>query len=225
MKLNEILKSDYTKPIKIIRNYTVLRDFYDETGDPIGEVDREDVDYIKSPFAYSPTRLVYTWQDKKIVVVEVSHRIFYVYQIPDSIKILPVIVNESFKEESKSDSLTNMLENLYASCKEGFNDVAITNNNILISDMIHKVEELRLYCEKRMNSTNETSINNILNFYEKKFKELYYNCIDRLRSEGNNIMWGSISDINNPIDINNVIAEQIEKIEVKSADFKKDIKK
>ena len=42
---------------------------------------------ITSPFSYSPTARVWTWRGKPVIHVEISHRCYEVYEVPESVRI------------------------------------------------------------------------------------------------------------------------------------------
>ena len=44
---------------------------------------------IASPYAYSPTHCVMQWQDKRVIIVETSHKCFDVFELPNQMQLIP----------------------------------------------------------------------------------------------------------------------------------------
>lgn len=74
------------KVLKTARTYgdfgALRRAMSDE---PIGYIPR--VKDIPSPYASSPTDLVYDWDGKKVITREVKHKVFQVLEVPADVKI------------------------------------------------------------------------------------------------------------------------------------------
>jgi len=66
------------KRIKVINGYTADARFFAETGKHVGYIPRT----IGSPYAYSPTHIVYDWKGKPCIHVEVKHRRYEVFEVP-----------------------------------------------------------------------------------------------------------------------------------------------
>lgn len=66
--------------IKRITSHSGHARFLAETADePVGYIPRQD---IPSPYHSSPTHLVHDWNERRVVVVETSHRRFDVFEVP-----------------------------------------------------------------------------------------------------------------------------------------------
>jgi hypothetical protein len=66
--------------VRTERSYTgharLLAEFSEE---PIGEIDG--IPEIPSPYAYSPTHIVWQWADRQVIVVETKHKVFRVFDV------------------------------------------------------------------------------------------------------------------------------------------------
>ena len=71
------------KRIKIIKSHKGLAIWLSKTSDePIGYLARCQVEEIPSPYAYSPSKPIYTWGDKQVVWFETSHKHYEVFEVP-----------------------------------------------------------------------------------------------------------------------------------------------
>lgn len=67
-----------------IRSHAGIARFYAECdeGDPIAYLARVQVEEIRSPYAYSPSKPIYRHAGRKVVVFETSHKVYEVYEVP-----------------------------------------------------------------------------------------------------------------------------------------------
>lgn len=67
--------------LKVITSYAANTRWFEETAEePLGEIPRQD---ISSPYMYSPSHTVYSWEGKAVINVETSHRRYEIYDIGD----------------------------------------------------------------------------------------------------------------------------------------------
>jgi hypothetical protein len=68
------------RPLKTIRSHSGLARFLATVSEePVAEVPR--FAEIPSPYAYSPTHVVYAQGEKKVFVVEVAHKTYRVFEL------------------------------------------------------------------------------------------------------------------------------------------------
>jgi hypothetical protein len=71
------------KCIKTIPSHSGMARFYAEcVGDGVGYLARSQVAAIPSPYRHSPVVNIEQWNGKDVVVFEVSHRKFKVFEVP-----------------------------------------------------------------------------------------------------------------------------------------------
>lgn len=71
------------KRIKTITSYTGLARWLAEVSDePVTHLMREQVAHIPSPYAYSPTVLVWDWNGRNVVYFETRHKRYEVFEVP-----------------------------------------------------------------------------------------------------------------------------------------------
>src|SRR3990167_2870792 len=71
------------KRVKKITSYAGHSRFLAECADePVGYLARVQVEDIPSPYAYSPSKQILQWGDKKVVIFETSHRTYEVFEVP-----------------------------------------------------------------------------------------------------------------------------------------------
>lgn len=69
------------KRIKVIGSHTgVARFFAEASEESIGSIAARPE--IPSPYRYSPEWAVWEWQGRKVVIVEVAHRRYEVFEVP-----------------------------------------------------------------------------------------------------------------------------------------------
>jgi hypothetical protein len=69
------------KRLKILTGSTAIARFLAECAEGfIGEIPRQP--QIPSPYRFSPTHCVYSWNSRPVIVVETSHRRFGVFAVP-----------------------------------------------------------------------------------------------------------------------------------------------
>ena len=75
--------------IKVVTGHTAFSRFLSEVSDdPIGCIPRQPD--IPSPYAYSPTHYVYSWNGRQIITVETRHMRHEVYEVSGKIDPCPV---------------------------------------------------------------------------------------------------------------------------------------
>jgi len=70
------------KRLKTITSHTGLARFLAETEDLDEWLARCQVDDIPSPYAYSPTKTILKWGDRKVIYFETKHRRYEVFEVP-----------------------------------------------------------------------------------------------------------------------------------------------
>jgi hypothetical protein len=75
---NVIVRPKAVKKLKTITSYAGLSRFL-AACDEAGEIPKPDT--IKTPYAYSQTINTYTWVGRRVIVPEVGHRRFEVWQV------------------------------------------------------------------------------------------------------------------------------------------------
>lgn len=66
--------------VRVLPSYAAHARFLAETSEaPMGEIPR--VASIPSPYAYSPTHMVWDWQGTPIIIVETAHRRYEVFHV------------------------------------------------------------------------------------------------------------------------------------------------
>lgn len=74
--------------IKTIRSYSDLHRWLSELSQrPIGYLPRQT--QIPSPYASSPTDVVWNWNGRRVIYREVSHRRFEVFELPANMHVHP----------------------------------------------------------------------------------------------------------------------------------------
>jgi hypothetical protein len=68
--------------VKTFHTHSGLSKWLGEVGNSVGFVSRHHFEHIKTPYAYSPTNVVYKWQGKPVVVKETGHRKYEVHHVP-----------------------------------------------------------------------------------------------------------------------------------------------
>lgn len=86
-KIKEATLTEGTfKVLKSINSYTgygrIISEFDEE---PVGYIPR--VQDIPSPYAYSPTDIVYKWNGKNVISRETKHKYYQVFEVPHDVKI------------------------------------------------------------------------------------------------------------------------------------------
>ena len=68
------------KRVKVLPGYAAHARFLaDVSEDPIGSIPRQA--QIPSPYAYSPTHTVWSWDGRPIIIVETRHRRYEVFTV------------------------------------------------------------------------------------------------------------------------------------------------
>jgi hypothetical protein len=71
------------KKVKTFNSHVGLARFLGEISeDPIAWLARYQVEDIPSPYAYSPVKAIYAWNDKAIVWFETRHKHYEVFEVP-----------------------------------------------------------------------------------------------------------------------------------------------
>ena len=66
------------KRVKVINGYAAHHRFIVELSDePVGEIPRTD---IKTPYAYSPSHLLYKWGERNVFICETKHKRYEVFE-------------------------------------------------------------------------------------------------------------------------------------------------
>ena len=74
------------KKLKTLKGYTADARWFAEIDEkPVGEIER----VISQAYTYSPTHVVWKWNEKNVIHIESRHRTYDIYEIPNDIKIMP----------------------------------------------------------------------------------------------------------------------------------------
>lgn len=74
------------KRVKVITSYAGNARWFAEVGEaPLGYIPRQSA--IPSPYAYSPTHIVYSWHGMPVIQVETRHRYYEVFQVPETMPV------------------------------------------------------------------------------------------------------------------------------------------
>lgn len=70
------------KRLKTIRSYSGLAKWLAETSDePHAFLARVQIEDIPSPYAYSPTKPIYKWENRDVIWFETSHRCYEIFEV------------------------------------------------------------------------------------------------------------------------------------------------
>ena len=71
------------KRVNVVKGYTGLARFYAELGKCLGYIPRQS--YIPSPYAFSPTHIVFARDESAVIIVETRHLRHEVFEVPDDL--------------------------------------------------------------------------------------------------------------------------------------------